>query len=173
MPRSPNPSGAHPRPLQSALAHKIDAKNALRLLADAAVEREAVIDEYDIDPQKEDSDDEYAPTSPVFDKFYNAGGSEAITQMTNFDVNEFGELWLLLQDHVSKSWNVGRGRRSQFSGKDVLLFTLTALKNGGQWDYLGRLFGISGPTFKRTAMKFIDVVNEELYETLVLNRGRS
>ena len=173
MPRSPNRSGARVTSANDAFAENIDANNALRLLADAAVEREAIIDEYDIDALKEDSDEECASSSSVFYKFYNTGGSEAFIQMTNFDVNEFGNLWLLLQDYVKKSWNVGRGRKSKFSGKDVLMFLLTELKHGRQWDYLRRLFGVSGPTFERTVMTFIDVVNEELYESLVLNLGES
>ena len=82
-------------------------------------------------------------------------------------------LWFLLQDHVSKSWNVGRRRKWQFSGKYVLLFALTAFKHGGQCDYLGRLFDKSGTTFERTVMRFIEVVNEEIYETVVLNLGES
>ena len=106
MQPSPNPSGARLRPLEIALAENIDANNALRLLADSAVVREAVIDEYGIDPTKDDSDDECTSSTPVFDKFYNTGVAEEIIQMTNFDVNEFGKLWNLPQDHVSKSWNV-------------------------------------------------------------------
>ena len=114
-----NPSGAHPRPLESALTENIEVNNVLQLVADAAVEREAVIDEYDIDPTKEDFDHECASRTPAFDKFYSTGGPEAIIQMTEFDVNGFGKPWLLVPDHVSTSWNVGRGRKSRSSGKDV------------------------------------------------------
>ena len=101
MPRSPKRSGARVTSANDAFAESIGANNALRLLADTAVEREAIIDEYDIDALKDDTDEEYASSSPVFDKFYNTGGSEAVIQITNFDVNEFGKLWLLLQDYVT------------------------------------------------------------------------
>lgn len=93
---------------------------------------------------------------------YNTGGSETVIQMTNFEVNEFCKLWLLLQNYGTKSKNVGRGRKSKLSRKRLLILVLTAPKHGWHWDEFGRLFAISGPIFGGTGINFSDVVNEEL-----------
>ena len=152
MPRSPNSSFARPCWVKRALAENIDTNNILRLLADTAVNLEAIIDEYDIDTPKQDSDEECASSTLAFDKYYNTGGSEAIMQMKNFDMNESGKQWLLLQDHVTETCTVNVGRPSKFSGKYLLLFALTALKQGRQLKYSEWLSRISGPTFECIVM---------------------
>lgn len=44
---------------------------------------------------------------PIFEAFYNSGGSEAIMAMNNFSIPEFMKMGTLLAPFVSRNWNVG------------------------------------------------------------------
>lgn len=146
-----------------------DACNALKLLADAAANRQAELDEYKEDDEHPESEEEIDSESPVLDQFFAEGGAEAILQMTNFSLPEFNGIWDLIRTHVATHWNVGRGKKSSFKAKDVLLMTLTVLKHGGSWDFLSKMFKIKGPTFERTVMTFVDVIEPFLFKQSVAN----
>lgn len=45
---------------------------------------------------------------------------------------------------------------------------LAVCKHGGQWDYLGRMFKIEGPTFEKPITKSLKVIADEFYEGYVL-----
>ena len=40
---------------------------------------------------------------------------------------------------------------------------LSTLKNGGQWDFLGKRFKIKGPIFERTIANFLTVIVDTVY----------
>ena len=46
---------------------------------------------------------------------------------------------------------------------------LTTIKLAGNWDFLGIMFLVGGPTFEQTVMKIINKVSENLYESAVEN----
>jgi len=113
--------------------------------------------------EREDVDD--SPT-PVFDAFHN-NGPDSVLRSTNFSEREFNALWYAICDHVNRHWNVGRGSRSPYGGKDLLFMTLCALKNGGAWDFLANMFNITGPSFERMIVCYLDIIEPFLYETFV------
>lgn len=144
-----------------------NAANALRLLADAAVDREDELGQYESEPIHNDSDEECDSRSPITDLFYEKGGNQAIVQMSNFNRQELDGIYDIISDHVSTHYNVGRGRKSPFTAKDMLFMVLTVLKCGGQWDFMARVFQQKAPSFERQVGKFIDVMCGYLYEELV------
>ena len=60
-----------------------DATRALRLLEDAAIERQTALVEYDRTPAPVESDDENDSDCPIFGLFYDSGGFRSIVEMTN------------------------------------------------------------------------------------------
>lgn len=84
---------------------------------EAAVEREVSINacnRHDFG----DSDEENDSDCPIFGRFYEAGGIDAIHKMTNFDPQDFDYIWGLFSNFVLMNYNVGRGRKSDESTKD-------------------------------------------------------
>ena len=136
------------------------------MLSEVSEERRERITAYQDRPRPESADEDKS-SSPVMDGFFEEEGAEAIKQMTNFTPSEFGSLWKTIANHVKSKWNVGRGRKSDQEPKDVLFMTLSVLKHGGTWDYMGRMFKIKGPTFEKLIMAFLKVVSGELYKVLV------
>lgn len=149
-----------------------DAADALRLLADTVAEREADLRNFQDTSDQESSDEEADSPSPIFDSFYNEGGAEAIRQMTNFDVHRFEDIWNIVHDHVSRTYNVGRGQRCSVTGKDALFITFCVLKHGGHWDVLSRMFKLKAPTFERLVSKFIQIISSFLYKEFVTNASK-
>lgn len=87
--------------------------------------------------------------------------------MTNLSAQEINLLFSKVHDHLYSEWNVGRGRRWKYKPQDVLFMTLTTLKHGGSWDFLGKMFRIKGPTFERLATGFIEVLAPHAVEMFV------
>lgn len=52
------------------------------------------------------------------------------------------------EQFISTNYKVGRGRRKKFSGKDVLFMSLATMKHGGNWDWIGKMFGAKGPQIR-------------------------
>lgn len=115
----------------------------------------------------ESSDEEEGSNSPIFDSFYKDGGSNAIKGMCNFTAGEFDQIWMLIFDHVSTTWNVGRGKKSNLTGKDMLFMSLCVLKHGQQWELTARLFKISCSTLERQVTRFLHNISEYIYEKFV------
>lgn len=61
------------------------AATALQLLADVSVDRRNELQHFDDDSAPFDSDDNNDVDVPIFDRFYEQGGSTALLEMTNFD----------------------------------------------------------------------------------------
>ena len=87
------------------------APTALQLLADAAVERNNEISPYEQDDAAE-SDEKVVCESPTFDRFYEQGGSAAITEMTSFDLTQFLGIWCGFEKIIMARYRTGRGRKS-------------------------------------------------------------
>ncbi len=71
---------------------------------------------------------------------------------------------------ISENYNVGRGRKSIQSPKDVLFMTLSVLKHGGTWDFLAKMFGQKTPAFERLIVRFVRILSEHLYGQYVTYR---
>nr|CCA27715.1 AlNc14C650G12331 [Albugo laibachii Nc14]CCA27747.1 AlNc14C665G12363 [Albugo laibachii Nc14] len=91
--------------------------------------------------------------------------------MTKFSPREFNTLWSTILDHITKHWNVGRGKRSQFAARDVFFMMLFILKNGGKWDMAARVFKVPTPTFIQTVTKFLRGATPKLYDGQVAARA--
>ncbi len=103
-----------------------------------------------------ESDEEAGAESPIFDSFYNSGGSEAIVKMTNFTPAEFRKLCDILHGTILANWNNGRGKKCAFKAMDVLFMTLVVLRDNSSWDQLARSFSVKVPTFMRLIPGFIN-----------------
>ncbi|GMF45885.1 unnamed protein product [Phytophthora fragariaefolia] len=113
-----------------------------------------------------------APQHPIFDGFVADGGADAIVRLTNFTPREINTLWASVRGHVARYWNVGRGRRSKFTGKDVMFMMLVVLKNGGTWEMLSIIFHVKTPTFIKTTTSFIRAVVPRLYDDWVSEKAQ-
>lgn len=149
-----------------------DVTNALTLLADAASKHRDEITEYDAESDVPDSDDENDSTCPVFDSFYNDGGSGAILSMTNFPPDKFNHIWNNVSEALHQTLSVGRGKKSSVGPKDSLFMFLTVLKHGGTWDFLARIFNCKGPNFERIMLRFCAAVSPIFYEDMVVGAAR-
>jgi len=102
------------------------------------------------------------------DAFIEEGGTKAITDMKIFTPSDFDRIWLKIRDHVTRNWNVVRGRKSQHKPKDVLFMLLSVLKHAGSWDFLAKMFQIKGPTFEKLISGFHSTAADTMYELFVL-----
>ena len=96
-----------------------NASDALRMLADAAIDREEDLVNCPTTAVRSESDGDSDSNAPIFDMFYQQGDSASIMKMINFDVDQFMALYEMIQEHVATNWNVGRRRRSLHKPKDV------------------------------------------------------
>ena len=90
------------------------------------------------------------------------------------DEHQRCRIWILMDLHrlfFLANWNIGRGRKSAFSGDDVLFMLLSTLKHGVPWDFLGKMFKIKGPSFERTIVNFLRVIFGSLFDENVLWRS--
>jgi hypothetical protein len=149
--------------------HQDHLQSVLRELEERDVDTRAMLNQYA--RTVDDNDHETDSPCPIFTRIYTDGGSEGVRRLTNFSVREIGLLWTSVKTHVARYWNVGRGRRSQFSGKDVLLMMLTVLKVGGTWDSLAHIFMLKTPTFIKTITSFVRVVHPKLVDDQISKRA--
>lgn len=130
------------------------AQDALRILAEQAVEKTHQLSTYSVTPNQE-SDNEADSESPVVDSFYEFGGNDSILKMTNFTLPEFRRLYGIFYESITTSWNLGRGKRSHHTSMDVLFICIVVLKHGGSWNKLAHIFRVKGPTFMRLITGFM------------------
>ncbi|KAE8875937.1 hypothetical protein PF003_g39914 [Phytophthora fragariae] len=139
----------------------------LALLDEREVERRAEYAEFPRQPPSDDDADTQASPCPIIDSWYNEGGAEAVRRLTNFSPREFNRLWGSVRPHVTRYWNVGRGRRSALAGKDVFFMTLSVLKHGGTWDMNAAIFCVKTPMFIKTITAFLHVLAPRMYDDWV------
>lgn len=63
-----------------------------------------------VSANQENDDDAESPNSPapIFDKFVNSNGEEAIKTLTNFTATEFNILWSQCESDINARWYDGR-----------------------------------------------------------------
>ncbi|RHZ28019.1 hypothetical protein DYB31_012287 [Aphanomyces astaci] len=91
--------------------------------------------------------------------------------MTNFSPSEFNVLWADVRIYVTKHWNVGSGRKSEVSARDLLLMLLTSLKHCGSWDVVAVTFKQHSPTFQKRTMSFVKALHPFLLRKYVTTVG--
>ena len=143
------------------------AKSMLALASEREVQLETELPKFTEDMLESSDEDDQDMEAPILESIYMAEGNQGLMTMTNFSSEEFDALWNQLRDHVLCNWNIGRGRKSKFSPKDVLLMLLSVLKRGEAWDVMAMSFGISPPSFEKLIMVFLNVVSEFCYENFV------
>lgn len=57
---------------------------------------------------RDDSDDDLATPSPIYDRCLRVQGPDRVLRMCNFAPVEFERLWDTVEDHIISNWNVGR-----------------------------------------------------------------
>ncbi|KAL4164199.1 hypothetical protein KRP22_004819 [Phytophthora ramorum] len=135
------------------------------MLEDRENERQAELNQFSTDFSE--ANIEVASSCPILEGIYRAGGAEAIVRLCNFSPRDITILWTSARSHVVRYWNVGRGKRSQFAGKDVFFMLLVVMKCGGTWETLSNIFQAKTPSFIKTILGFLEVVTSKLYDTWV------
>ncbi|RHY09313.1 hypothetical protein DYB28_007278 [Aphanomyces astaci] len=74
--------------------------------------------------------------------------------MANFSPFKFNILWADVPSYLFKHWNVGSGRKSEVTARDLLLMLLTSLKHCGVWDVVATAFKQKVATFEKRVTKF-------------------
>ncbi|CAN8071120.1 unnamed protein product [Agarophyton chilense] len=91
-----------------------------------------MFDQYGSDAIKTVSGKDEHSSTPVFDSFYQSGGSKSIHAKRNPDAKEFHDVWLQIESIVRKKWNVCRGWKSLYTGKNVfyIIICYTEARSG-------------------------------------------
>ncbi|OWZ13037.1 hypothetical protein PHMEG_00013712, partial [Phytophthora megakarya] len=98
----------------------------------------------------DDSDNEFSTSVPKYDYAVAAQGPERVLKMCNFAPRKFDKLWDVVKDHIHSNWNVGRGKKSTNSIKDVIFMALATYKHCGSWDTVSVMFEMDPSPFKMT-----------------------
>ncbi|RHZ39952.1 hypothetical protein DYB31_008483, partial [Aphanomyces astaci] len=114
-----------------------------------------------------DEPDDLDLNSPIYDSFLASQGAEGIVTMTNFSASEFNLIWTEVRQYVFRHWNVGSGRKSAVSARDLLLMFFTSLKHCGTWDVVAAVFKQKPTTFEKRVMSFLIVLHPYLMRTFV------
>lgn len=123
-----------------------DAAASLSLLSHTAVNCNEKLNLFNNRNNFDSEEEDLESSAPFFDQYYNEWGSTAIKLQTNFEAPQFQMDWSHVKEYVQICYNVGRGNKSNTTGKDALFILLTTTKNGGQWEMLGCVFKMKGPT---------------------------
>ncbi|OWZ06262.1 LOW QUALITY PROTEIN: hypothetical protein PHMEG_00021509 [Phytophthora megakarya] len=86
-------------------------------------------------------------------------------QMINFAEGEFYRPWQVVEDFVMLRWNVGRGEKCKFGGKDVIVMALASLKHCSKWDVMASGFAINPPKFQKTVLKYVPMLSHSSTST--------
>ncbi|RHY96587.1 hypothetical protein DYB37_013965 [Aphanomyces astaci] len=76
-----------------------------------------------------DEPDNLDSNSPIYDSILASQGAEGIVITTNFSPSEFNLIWTEVRQYIFRQWNVGSGRKSAVSARDLLLMLFTSLKD--------------------------------------------
>ncbi|RHY15104.1 hypothetical protein DYB32_010790 [Aphanomyces invadans] len=139
---------------------------AVALLQNLEQQRHAKRARYPI-VRPEETDHDPESTCPVYDTFLDTQGAEGIHILTNFSPTEFNSLWAELRGCIAKHWNVGSGRKSDVSSRDLLLMLLTALKHCGSWNVVAVTFKQPPPSFQKRTLNFAKMIHPYLMRRFV------
>ena len=95
--------------------------NSLSLLAEAAAAHREDIDQYQAESAAADSDEENGSQCPIFDMYYNNGGSASIISLTNFAPHVIESIWNVVEEPLVQSLRSGRGKKLKQAPKIVCL----------------------------------------------------
>lgn len=73
-----------------------------------------------------------------------------------------------LSDQVSKTWNVGKGRKSVLMGKDLLFISMSVLKLEQHWNFTARILKIEASTLERQVAEYLEISCSPLFEDYVI-----
>ncbi|RHY74758.1 hypothetical protein DYB30_014133 [Aphanomyces astaci] len=143
---------------------------AVALLDNLEQQRQANCGRYPtVRPEEPDEDPDSA--SPIYDAFLETQGANGIHTMTNFSLSEFNVLWADVRTYFTKHWNVGSGRKSEVSARDMLLMLLTSMKHCGSWDVVAVTFKQHSPTFQKRTMSFAKALHPFVLRKYVTTVG--
>ncbi|ETV93692.1 hypothetical protein H310_12458 [Aphanomyces invadans] len=77
-----------------------------------------------------------------------------------------------MKPSVLGTWNVGKGRKCPYSGKDMLFMLLTVVKSGGTWEFLAALFGLQASSFENMVTRFLLKIHDQVYETFFQDEAK-
>lgn len=115
------------------------------------------------DDTDQNTDKVLSSSSPIFDWFYEEGGSTPIKSVCNFTVSEFQKSWMNLSDHISKHLNVGKGREFALTGNDLFLFLMSSVLLIQQWDFTEPLFKTAPSTLGIQMTKYLQIMCSSLF----------
>lgn len=78
--------------------------------------------------------------------------------MTNLNLDQLNALFGRTGTAIKLSWNVGRGKKFAFEGKDMMFMELKTLKHGVHSDFLSSIFKVKGSKFKLMILHFIRII---------------
>ncbi|KAJ0398685.1 hypothetical protein P43SY_006263 [Pythium insidiosum] len=109
--------------------------------------------------------------SPILDAYIERGGHESIRKATGFSISEFEILWNDVRLFILQHWNNRAGRRRQVTDRDLLFMALTTIKQGGEWEVLGAMFGQKGTTFSSRVYDFLTMLEPHLVQRYIVEVG--
>ncbi len=155
----------HPFIIMNRRLSSAQVENAEARLREVQEQREAEINRYS--NENVESDDAVESPSPIYDSFFAQNGFATIHLLTNFSSVEFNQIYDFIKEFVSANWNVGRGKKCEFGGKDMLFMVLVTMKNGGTWEFLGNMFLIKTESFQRMIIKFLNMITDYIFKKWV------
>ena len=140
---------------------------ALNLAHEREAEIQAALPEFHPQMREEEDDDVRNEEAPMLQEMYSKEGNQSLLAVTNFTLVELDELWSKIRDVILTKWNVGRGRRSKHTAKDVFVMLLAVMKQGDAWDIMARAFNMTALQFKKLITNYAYLVAEHLFTVLV------
>ena len=97
----------------------------------------------------EQCEDRSDSDSPVYDEYFQSGGTAAIASLINFSDDEFHVLWSTIEDVIVPAWTAGHGQNCKVMRKDAFMMALCVLKLYDTWDRHALDFIIATSTFRK------------------------
>lgn len=72
-----------------------------------------------------------------------------------------------MKDDLQQKFSACRRKKSSAEPEDCLLMLLTVLKQGGNWDFLVRMFNCKGHNFEQMILHFGNIVSPLFYENII------
>ena len=104
--------------------------------------------------------------SPIYDSF-RLNDHASIKDMTSFTPLEFDILYEKIHERIITSWNVGRGKKTNHTAKDVLFMTLFVLKSYTKWSTMAKMFRMKTTTFQHLVQQYLIPLSNIVYDIYV------
>ncbi len=93
----------------------------LKILRKLHEKREDELAGIPTDAIHEESDEENESSTPIFDRFCTNGGSQTLIEKSNFNYDEFEQLWHHFRTSLTQRLTIGRGRKTDVEPKRLTL----------------------------------------------------